>query len=73
MSAIGCLSRLGVYFGVNPFYGLHRASAAIRCGMLSLPTDPARRRAVQKAFRFLLAVVMAVLGLLGLWVLLGAV
>jgi hypothetical protein len=40
--------------------------------MLSLPTDPARRRAVQKAGRFLLAVVMAVLGLLGLWVLLGA-
>jgi hypothetical protein len=28
---------------------------------------------VQKACRFLLAVVMAVLGLLGLWVLLGAV
>jgi hypothetical protein len=42
--------------------------------MLSLPADPARRRrAVQAVFRFLLAVVMAVLGLLGLWVVLGAV
>jgi hypothetical protein len=41
--------------------------------MLSLPTDPARRRAVQKVFRFLLAVVMAAMGLVGLWVLLGAV
>jgi hypothetical protein len=64
---------VGVYFGVNPFYGLRECSAAIRCRMLSLPTDPARRRAVQKAGRFLLAVVMAGLGLLGLWVLLGAV
>jgi hypothetical protein len=41
--------------------------------MLSLPTDPARRRAVQKAGRFLLAVVMAAMGLALLWVGLGVV
>jgi hypothetical protein len=41
--------------------------------MLSLPTDPARRRAVRKVGRFLLAVVMAAVGVLVLWVVLGVV
>jgi hypothetical protein len=42
--------------------------------MLSLPADPARRRrAVQAVCRFLLAVVMAAVGVLVLWVVLGVV